>query len=408
MPKRENGSEADDHVSKKPHITKNNNKRDLRRIIVEFRKRQCPVAYTDSLAESGISPIDYYLFKAAGAGYTDLVHMLLNMGANPTTLCPVNSSTKRNALQTAALKKRYACVHEIESRFPEIIDKTYGTDLTPIYIAASVGDLSIVKLLREFDAEITFARKNGSTLLFTAAKHGHSHVVSWLLFNGLAADVIVKSESALVKAIQCNDVLSIQKLFSAGAIINDERVVKPPLHYAAELGYTHIVELLLDYGAEVDIQDEMNGFTALMLAAANGHQDAVLTLIEHGADVDLARNDGSVALHAAIGQGHDDTVQLLLHKNADPNTTNLLGMTPLDYANARKEAYCAQLLLEASADPNVKSSGKPPVKYVSLFSRGRKKSRLFDSDGEADKDDKAEKEPTFKVPLPLPRCAAPE
>jgi len=51
---------------------------------------------------------------------------------------------------------------------------------------------------------------------------------------------------------------------------------------ASRRGYVAVVELLLDAGADTDIQDK-KGRTALMFAADRGHIDTVRRLVDTGA-----------------------------------------------------------------------------------------------------------------------------
>jgi hypothetical protein len=57
-----------------------------------------------------------------------------------------------------------------------------------------------------------------------------------------------------------------------------------PLMTAARHGYLPIVEMLLEYGANVNAR-EIDGWSPLMIAAENGHPEVVRVLIENGADV---------------------------------------------------------------------------------------------------------------------------
>ena len=51
-------------------------------------------------------------------------------------------------------------------------------------------------------------------------------------------------------------------------------------------GHERLVDLLLRYGAKVDLQDS-DGDTALTLAASRGHERVVELLLRHGAEVNL-------------------------------------------------------------------------------------------------------------------------
>ena len=60
---------------------------------------------------------------------------------------------------------------------------------------------------------------------------------------------------------------------------------------AALHGHERVVELLIQHGAEINLQDSV-GSTALMLAAQEGHERVVDLLIRHGAEVNKQVSDG--------------------------------------------------------------------------------------------------------------------
>lgn len=55
-----------------------------------------------------------------------------------------------------------------------------------------------------------------------------------------------------------------------------------------------------------------HGQTALMLAVSHGRLDTVRLLLEAGADVNIQDEDGSTALMCAAEHGHLDIIKLLL------------------------------------------------------------------------------------------------
>ena len=85
-----------------------------------------------------------------------------------------------------------------------------------------------------------------------------------------------------------------------------------PLSVASAQGHWGLVERLLEYGADVNLQP-LEGVTPLMAAAGSGHKDVVELLIEEGADLDIAsRNSGYRAVEFAEMMGHSELVELLV------------------------------------------------------------------------------------------------
>ncbi|MCJ1333185.1 hypothetical protein MMC10_009879 [Thelotrema lepadinum] len=92
-----------------------------------------------------------------------------------------------------------------------------------------------------------------------------------------------------------------------------------PLHMAAQQGYTGSVKLLLDRGVEVNTQDAKTGRTALHWAATSGERSVVATLLGRGADVNIRDIARKTALPFAVASLSIESVALLLDNGADLN-----------------------------------------------------------------------------------------
>jgi len=75
--------------------------------------------------------------------------------------------------------------------------------------------------------------------------------------------------------------------------------------------FPEIVRILLEKGADPNISDKSENFTALMFAAAEGQAEVVRVLLLHGASWDKTDADGETALDFARSNGHSEVVQLL-------------------------------------------------------------------------------------------------
>jgi ankyrin repeat protein len=81
--------------------------------------------------------------------------------------------------------------------------------------------------------------------------------------------------------------------------------------YASSGDFADAVELLLQRGADANVQGTLEGFTPLMTAAAEGLVEVVRLLLAAGADRDLEDKDGDTALSFARQNGHAEVVALL-------------------------------------------------------------------------------------------------
>ena len=120
----------------------------------------------------------------------------------------------------------------------------------------------------------------GRTPLMLAAFNGHAPVLGYLLDQDVAVD-----------ARDANG--------------------RTALMYASSGPFLEAVQLLLDAGAEVNVQGTQEGFSALMTAASEGLVDIVRLLLVRGADPAMADMDGDTAASFAQENGHSAVVELL-------------------------------------------------------------------------------------------------
>lgn len=152
--------------------------------------------------------------------------------------------------------------------------------------AAAVGDGARVEALLEADLGLLNAHApDGFTALGLAAFFGQAALVEWLLEKG--ADPNVGS----------NNDMRVRPLHSAAANAD------PTLAHA-------MATLLLDYGAEVDAQQE-GGYTALHEAAQSGKTELARLLLAHGANPALATTDGTLPAELAAKHNRQAVLALL-------------------------------------------------------------------------------------------------
>lgn len=90
----------------------------------------------------------------------------------------------------------------------------------------------------------------------------------------------------------------------------------------------------IDAGIKIDLRDSFRyNDTALILAAERGYAAIVKLLLEKGANPDLQNKFGRTALTCAVRHKYTEIVQLLLEKGANPDLPDENGIT------ARREAF---------------------------------------------------------------------
>lgn len=102
--------------------------------------------------------------------------------------------------------------------------------------------------------------------------------------------------------------------------------------WASYAGYTEVMESLISNGADPDLRD-INGRTALMFAASGPFPEAVRLLLENGADVNVQDNvEHYTALMYAAAEGLLENVKLLIEHGADPLINDIDGDNALVFA----------------------------------------------------------------------------
>lgn len=120
------------------------------------------------------------------------------------------------------------------------------------------------------------------------------------------------------------------------------------LHEAVYCGMLDKVEELIKLGADVNSCNFRN-YTPLM-AAAGRDWNIVQLLLENGAQVDLQATDGSTALTIACRYGLRESVQAILDNNPNMNILDERHRTPLSYAIRSGNMECVRLLVAHGAE----------------------------------------------------------
>jgi len=141
--------------------------------------------------------------------------------------------------------------------------------------SAAGGDYAKVKRLIEEGADVNAQDKEGWTALMRASQNGHTEVVKLLIEAEAAVNAMTYS------------VMYFKNIF--GAPVPGKEPGGPTeggytaLMGASEYGYTEIVKLLIEEGADVNAQDYM-GYTAFNFASKEGHTEIIKLLRDAGAE----------------------------------------------------------------------------------------------------------------------------
>jgi hypothetical protein len=107
----------------------------------------------------------------------------------------------------------------------------------------------------------------------------------------------------------------------------------PLLNLCARTGDQEILRLLIQSGAQLNLQADDRGTSALIESVMSKQYDMVNELIKAGADLNIKSKDGQTALVVAAGSSDEKMVEILLKAGADPDIPHSLGMSARKYAS---------------------------------------------------------------------------
>lgn len=167
-------------------------------------------------------------------------------------------------------------------------------------------------------------------------------------------------------------VANIEKAIVNGANVNSEVSFGiTPLEYALIDCNADIVSLLIRYGAEVNLINEL-GATPIFLAC---DEATIELLTDAGANVNFRTYDGYTPLHSALFRRNDYVALKLIERGADVNVLSPEGTSPLHMLRQRKSSYWGDLekLIIAKGGKDISTRGS-----TELSGRRRTNSRDVD------------------------------
>ncbi|KAF8533532.1 ankyrin repeat-containing domain protein [Trichophaea hybrida] len=230
-----------------------------------------------------------------------MIRLLLDHGANPNLHSPVDGSTALIAAASGGLTE----VTQLILNGDVDVNATDTELWTALHHAANSGHLPVVRLLlRRWDIQIDAPAKGGDTPLVRAAWQGKDEIVSLLMERGADINFAMnpRKDTPLIRAAAYSEEDMVRLLLRHGADVN--RVCEgrwTALLHAADNGNIVIACLLLDHGADTEIETTVLKDTPLIKAAWRGHKAVVQLLLNHGADVTKKNKRGLTARHFMVG-----------------------------------------------------------------------------------------------------------
>lgn len=273
-----------------------------------------------------------------------------------------------------SLKKIYDTESK-EDRLFSLDSINRGERMTPLCLAAKLGNLEIVEYLLQNGAKpsvaCTCVHRNKAALHFACENYhaDSAQIVELLLSAGANLEQeTFDFEKALHFACEFNNPPVVECLVQSGADINCVNLDgKSPLSLACSrqknVRSLSIIKFLIDNGADLNNSDGMQNIHPVRLLIQNKNLEAVQYLIDKEL---LSENENF--LTDAVLTSNPDMVKLLIdHQNNINRTYSMFELTPLHQAcmSPVVSPEIVEILLTHGANPNVKSkTQETPLHYA--------------------------------------------
>jgi len=131
-----------------------------------------------------------------------------------------------------------------------------------------------------------------------------------------------------------------------------------PLHAAVETGNIEIAQFLLDRGAKANMRD-FRKRTPLMMMDEDATPELFQLLVRYGAKLNLVdKGKNNILHHFAANAGSEELIRQLAAYGVPVNGVNKEGRTPLMIAAENGNDAVVKVLLESGADATIANDGE--------------------------------------------------
>ena len=293
--------------------------------------------------EAGITALIYSCVE----GFIDIVKLVLRYDADVNIRDNFGMTALRHSCR---IENADINIVKLLLKHDADVDVQNNDGGTALVFAIVQDRLDIAKLLLQHGANPNIHDNKGRTPLIYKSAKGHLDMVKLLLQHGADPNVVYdRGMTALAAAVGNNHIDIVNELLQHGADPNLYGVINnapfAPL-YMYMVTSKEIAKLLLDNGADVNMQERVRRSTPLMYAAGTGELEIVELYLQYGAHVMTTDIFGGTALFYAIKYGHTNIAKLLEqhstptphHPTATPQATPSSGSTFSDEATTFKKA----------------------------------------------------------------------
>jgi ankyrin repeat protein len=279
----------------------------------------------------GLTP----LHQAAAAGNSRRVEVLLKQKADVLAL---DSKMGTSALHKAVYSGDARTVELLLKAGAPINLQSPSIGNTALHDAVSfrkAGDLSVIETLIKFRPSLAIKNRPGLTALELARVLKAQDAVT--LLEKYESDRQSPESRKLMEAVRAN------KVDDARLLVTDHKSILSeadeqgftPLIWAAREGYTDLVTLFLQNGADPNQNDQWMVANAGHKAAFWGRAEVLKILVKNGLNLEARGGyNGYTALHDAVSGHHDEAAEVLFRAGARVDVKGHDGKTALSLARA--------------------------------------------------------------------------
>lgn len=335
-------------------------------------------AKVDAEDERDLTP----LHLTSLGGWTDLASTLVQHGAKLSAESGRKGGFLSDLVTVIGSRLPVARAFVSKSAVSEaIIEGLQEVNLTPLHFACLSKKPDMVKLLIQQKANIDAKTSGGRTPLHVAIDEDDLPTIKAMLeathdmsagktniekvFDALFDNANTEGIQLLCEHIRTRS-RDIKKL------VKDE---VPVLHYAAFIGDSTLVKILVENGADINKRHRM---TPIQFAILGGHSSVASFFLSRNANLKEASSTGSTALHVAAATRDATLMRLILSKEPDLiNEQNDAGQNALMLTAGVGDIEAVKFLLTKGADIKETDSKNRMVLHYAASSKSLPTAEYF-------------------------------
>ena len=326
---------------------------------VELENRAVPDSQDDE--------VETQVVQAVNAGNVNLVNQWVSRAASPEEAQERISRVFLNTVNTASASAQQSLYQAnlINFNFADQINER-----NCIHEAAVSGKVDVLRAALTSGANVRSPDVYGRIPLHYACMHGRLEMIQALV--AAAPDTVDAKDldnfTPLIHGIVHDQAISVQAMLELGALINPTRSADHiPLNLACQYGSAAIVRQMLRYGPEM-LPDAEGLFPQHLVARFGGADEILQMLKEYGVNMDQQDKlyQWTPIFHAA-SEGHLHCLQQLLQFHVKAGVRDEKGLSAMYYAAWEGHLDCMQRLAQEDAeeaepiDTHMSSTMPPPI-----------------------------------------------